>query len=293
MSLRRNLRRARLPARPRLGRPSTTGLSGRLLVAVPGIIVAIALIAIGGPAFTAGLGVIAVLALYEFYALTAEYLPLRWAGYAGAAVFLVLAHTVGAAEAFAGGAAALLIFGALAALRMERREEITLRVAVTVLGGLYIGAPLATLVLLRGLPDVEGITNLGAGAVANVVVGTWVFDTASFLGGRAWGSRPIAPITSPRKTVEGFVAGLFAGILAVWVAGLYMDWLVWYESLALGAVICLAAFAGDLFESLIKRDVGVKDSGRIMLSHGGVLDRFDALLFSAPAAWLVTAYLIL
>lgn len=293
MSIRRNLGRARLPGRLKLGRPSTSGLSGRLLVAVPGVILAIALIAIGGPAFTVGVAVIAALALYEFYGLMAEYLPLRWAGYAGVLVFLVTAHVSGAAEAFTGGVAALLILGAVAALRMERREEITLRVAVTVLGGLYIGAPLATLVLLRGLPDIEGVTNLGAGAVVNVVVGTWVFDTASYLGGKTWGTRPIAPVTSPRKTVEGFVAGLIGGVLAVWVAGLYMDWLLWYESLALGVVICLAAFAGDLFESLIKRDVGVKDSGRIMLSHGGVLDRFDALLFSAPAAWIVTAYIII
>lgn len=288
MSLRRQARRPRFPSRP-----SGSGLGGRILVAVPGIVLAIVLIALGGPAFTAGVAVIAALALYEFYALTAEYLPLRWAGYAAAAVFLVLAHTLDAAEALAGGVTALIVFAAIAALRMERREEITLRVAVTVLGGLYVGAPLATLVLLRDLPAPEGITNLGAGAVANVVVGTWVFDTASYLGGKTWGSRPIAPLTSPAKTIEGFVAGLIGGVVAVWVAGLYMDWLVWYESLILGAVICLAAFAGDLFESMIKRDVGVKDSGRIMLGHGGVLDRFDALLFSAPAAWIVTAYVIL
>ena len=288
MSTRPRLPRPRLPARP-----SLAGLGGRLLIAIPGIILAIVLIALGGPAFSIGVGLVGVLALYEFYGLTAEYLPLRWAGYVAVAVFFVLAHVADAGQALAGGTAAILILSAVAALRLERREEITLRVAVTALGGLYIGAPLATLILMRGLPDPEGISNLGAGAVANVVVGTWVFDTGSYLGGRAWGSRPIAPVTSPRKTIEGFVSGLAAGVLAVWVAGLYMDWLRWYESLGLGVVICLAAYAGDLFESMVKRDVGVKDSGRLLLGHGGILDRFDALMFSAPAAWLLTAHVIL
>src|SRR5262249_458858 len=78
------------------------------------------------------------------------------------------------------------------------------RIAVTVLGAVYLGLPLATLMLTRRLPD-------GAAALANIVVGTWVFDTASYVGGRLWGRNPIAPLTSPGKTIEGFVCGLVVG----------------------------------------------------------------------------------
>ena len=157
--------------------------------------------------------------------------------------------------------------------------------ATTLVGVLYLGLPLAILVLTRELPD-------GAGAVINVLVGVWVFDTASYLGGRLWGKTPIAPRTSPKKTVEGAVIGLAAGVLAVWIAGLYMDWIEGWQSLILGLAICPAAYLGDLFESMLKRDAGAKDSGRLLLAHGGVLDRFDALLFASVASYFVTVWLV-
>ena len=114
--------------------------------------------------------------------------------------------------------ASLLLLVAVAGLILPRRDDITSRMATTLVGVLYLGLPLAILVLTRELPD-------GAGAVINLLVGVWVFDTASYLGGRLWGKTPIAPRTSPKKTVEGAVIGLAAGVLAVWIAGLYMDWI--------------------------------------------------------------------
>jgi phosphatidate cytidylyltransferase len=119
-----------------------------------------------------------------------------------------------------------------------------------------------------------------------------VFDTASYLGGRMWGRIPIAPRTSEKKTVEGALIGGAAALLAVWVAGLYMDWLGGWESLMLGLVISLAAFLGDLFESVLKRDAGAKDSGRLLLGHGGVLDRFDSMLFAGVAAYFATVWVV-
>ena len=124
----------------------------------------------------------------------------------------------------------------------------------------------------------------------NVLIGVWVFDTASYVGG-ASGAGPHRPRTSP-KTVEGAVIGLAAGTLAVWIAGLYMDWISGWESLILGLAICPAAYLGDLFESMLKRDAGAKDSGRLLLAHGGVLDRFDALLFGVVAGYFLTVWLV-
>ena len=253
---------------------------------MPGIAVAVAAVALGGPLFVAAVLLIAVLALYELYNLTAAWGPLRWAGYAGSLVVVLAAWLHDAPEhGLLIGLGASLAMAAIAGLMLNRREDVTVRVAVTLLGVVYVGVPMAVLVLTRELPD-------GAGAVANVLVGVWAFDTASYVGGRLWGRRPIAPVTSPRKTVEGAAVGLIVGTLSVVVAGLYMDWIEWWQSALLGLAICPAAYLGDLFESLLKRDAGAKDSGRILLGHGGVLDRFDALLFGAVASYVVTIALV-
>jgi phosphatidate cytidylyltransferase len=266
--------------------PLPAGLTSRLIIAVPGVILAIAVVAIGGVLFALAVAVIAALGLYELYSLTAAARPLRWAGYLGALGMIVLAWGTDDAEhGVLLGLGLSVFYVAIAALILSRRDDITARIATTLLGVVYLGLPLAILVLMRDLPH-------GAGAVVNLLVGVWVFDTASYVGGRMWGRRPIAPLTSPKKTVEGAVVGLVAATFAVWVAGLYMDWIGGWQSLILGLAICPAAFLGDLFESVLKRDAGAKDSGRLLLGHGGVLDRFDALLFGSVAAYFVTIWLV-
>lgn len=261
-------------------------LTSRLAIAIPGIALAVAVVAIGGAPFAIVTAAIGVLALFELYSLTAAQRPLRWAGYAGTILTVLLAWAYDPGErGMLLGLAIGLFLVALAGLILPRREDITARMTTTLLGMVYLGLPLGILVLTRELPD-------GAAAVVNVLLGVWVFDTASYVGGRLWGRTPIAPRTSPAKTVEGAVIGLAAGTLAVWIAGLYMDWITGWESLLLGLAICPAAYLGDLFESMLKRDVGAKDSGRLLLAHGGVLDRFDALLFGAVAGYFVTVWLV-
>jgi phosphatidate cytidylyltransferase len=95
----------------------------------------------------------------------------------------------------------------------------------------------------------------------------------------------MAPTTSPGKTWEGFVVGTGATVFITFVAVYDQDFLTIAESLVLGAVVAVAAPVGDLFESLLKRDMQVKDTGRLLGAHGGMLDRIDALLFAAPAAY--------
>lgn len=261
-------------------------LASRLAIAIPGIALAIVVVVIGGAPFALVMAAIASLGLYELYSLTAAQRPLRWAGYAGAILTVMLAWGYDPGErGILLGLGIALLLTALAGLILPRRDEITARMTTTLLGVVYLGLPLAILVLLREVPD-------GAEAVVNVLVGVWVFDTASYVGGRLWGKTPIAPRTSPGKTVEGAVVGLAVGTLAVWIAGLYMDWITGWESLILGLAICPAAYLGDLFESMLKRDAGAKDSGRLLLAHGGVLDRFDALLFGAVAGYFVTIWLV-
>ncbi len=228
----------------------------------------------------------AILVLYEFYSLTAAWRPLRWAGYAGVIATVALAWALASADR---GVLVGIAIGmgcvALAGLLVARRDDITGRMAVTAFGLVYAALPFGLLVATRQLPH-------GGGAVANVLVGTWVFDTASFVGGKLWGRRRIAPFVSPGKTLEGLITGVICGTGAVWIAGLYMSWISGWDSLIVGLVICAAGFVGDLFESMLKRDIGVKDSGRLLLAHGGVLDRFDALMFATVAAYFVTVALV-
>ena len=262
-------------------------MKSRLLIAVPGIAIAIVGVAAGGVTFALACVAIALLGLVELQSLLAEFRPIAWPASVGAAACVLLPLVGDSPEhQLLIGVATIAALALVAALTVADRDEITLRAAIAVFSGLYIGFPLGVFVAMRALPN-------GAGAVAVVLVGVWSFDPLSYLGGRLWGQTPIAPRTSPKKTWEGFAVGLVGGTLAVFVAHLYLDWLGALDAVILGVVICLAAYVGDLFESLIKRDVGVKDSGRILLGHGGILDRFDALFVAIPAAYLAMTWFIL
>ena len=280
------------PARPPAG-PSLRerlgwgrGLGSRLAIAVPGVVIGIGVVVVGGSIFAAVVGIVAILALYEFYSLTAAWRPLRWAGYVGVIATVALAWGMASADrGVLMGIAIGMVCVALAGLLVARRDDITGRMATTAFGLVYVALPFGLLVATRQLPH-------GGGAVANVLVGTWVFDTASFVGGKLWGRRHIAPFVSPGKTLEGLITGVIFGTGAVWIAGLYMSWISGWDSVIIGLAICAAGFVGDLFESMLKRDIGVKDSGRLLLAHGGVLDRFDALMFATVAAYFVTVALL-
>ncbi len=115
-----------------------------------------------------------------------------------------------------------------------------------------------------------------------MILAVWAGDTLAYVGGRLLGRHRMAPNTSPGKTWEGFAFGTAATIFVAFVALYKQHFLTIGESIALGAALAVAAPAGDLFESMLKRDAGVKDAGSLLGGHGGMLDRLDALLFAAP-----------
>ena len=117
-------------------------------------------------------------------------------------------------------------------------------------------------------------------------------DIGAFFVGRSFGRHKLAPRVSPGKTWEGLAGGLVAALSAGAVAGIVVEPLELGGGLALGALCGLIAPVGDLVESLFKREMGVKDSGRLLPGHGGVLDRLDALIFCAPAAYLYVVYFV-
>jgi phosphatidate cytidylyltransferase len=253
-------------------------LAARILVAIPALIVAVAVVALGGITFALALGLLGVFCLHELYALYDGAHPVKLAGFAGLAALLAAAQFSGTATMLAIAVAAIPVTFALALF--AERDGSTFGIALTLLGIWWIGLALAHAVLLRRLPH-------GGGIVIDVLVGTFVGDSAAYLGGRAFGRTLLAPRVSPKKTVEGLILGMIAAVGAVWFASLYQPWLHKGDALLLGLGVALAAPVGDLFESYIKRDAGTKDSGRLFGAHGGALDRLDAVLFTAVAGYYI------
>ena len=268
-------RSERRPSRPPRG---TSDLGARLLAAIPAIAFAIAIVTLGGLPFAAGLFLLGVLAMHELYTLMRRVRPVDIAGFLGLAG-LLLAALYGGRDAVLPALMATIPLVFLLALARPRREDVSWAMAATLLGVIWIGLAFAHAVLLRELPH-------GGGLVLDVLVGTFVGDTAAYFGGRAWGRRPLAPMISPNKTLEGLIAGVVGGTLAFWgFAVAYQDWFAGRDALLIGFAVAVAAPLGDLFESLIKRDLEAKDTGRFFGAHGGVLDRLDAVFFTAVVGY--------
>lgn len=146
------------------------------------------------------------------------------------------------------------------------------RLAAAGFGVLYVGGPISALALLHAGP--------GPAWVALAITVTFANDTGAYFAGRALGKHKLAPAISPGKTVEGAIGGLLASVLAVFAArAFFMPSLSVRDCLMIGVPAAVVGPAGDLVESLLKRSVGAKDSGRLLPGHGGILDRIDALLF--------------
>ena len=219
-----------------------------------------------------------LLALHELYAMARSLRPIVLGGYAGLILTLLGAQLGGTTWLLAGilstFVAMLLVFFVSSA-----RQNAVAGFAVTLLGVAWVGGGLAHFMLVRDIP-VDGRL-----LVFTILITVFADDTAAFFVGRAIGRHRLAPVISPGKSIEGFIGGTVAGVAVTFFALYEQDVVSTWESLVLGLVIALAATLGDLFESAVKRDLGVKDSGRLLGGHGGVLDRVDSLLWAGPAAY--------
>jgi len=226
-----------------------------------------------------------VAALHELYAMARRLRPLVLAGYAGA-VATLLGAQLGGAEWMLGGFMLTLVLAFLLYGIAETRQTATATMGSTILGTAWIALGLGHVLLLRDLPE------NGRLAVFTVLLAVFADDTAAYLVGRLLGRHRLAPALSPGKTWEGFLAGTAAAIAVAFFALYEQGFLTIPESIGLGAAVALAGAAGDLFESALKRDLQVKDSGRLLGGHGGMLDRIDSLLFAAVAAFYVVAAVV-
>jgi phosphatidate cytidylyltransferase len=256
-------------------------LLARVLVALPAIAFAIFIIVSGGWIFTAGVLILGVLCLHELFRMYEGVRPVKLAGFA-ALIGLGVAAQLGDERQVLLAAVATLPVIFLLGIAMPVREGVTVThgMAFTLFGAFWVGMAIAHAVLLRGTPHGDGI-------IIDILVGTFLGDTGAYLGGRSFGTRRLAPRISPNKTVGGLAIGFLTAVLATWGAGLYQDWLSGFDALLIGVAVGLAAPLGDLFESQVKRDSGVKDTGRAFGAHGGALDRLDAAFFTLVAGYYV------
>jgi phosphatidate cytidylyltransferase len=261
-----------------------SGLASRVLVGVPLAIVAILAVVAGGWPMLALALLFGLVGMHEYCTMTRELRPLTIAGFAGVVGILVAVHQGGLLWSLLPLSGTLVLSFWLAVIA-DVRQTAVVRLGVTLLGVVWIGLGLGFLLAVR---DAAGPGAWGETLLIAVFVGVWLSDIFAYAGGRLFGRRKLAGEISPNKTVEGFLFGLVFGTAGVffWLYGQPdEDPISALNALEFALAIALTSPIGDLFESYIKRDMGVKDSGSLLGGHGGVLDRMDALLFAGVAAY--------
>jgi phosphatidate cytidylyltransferase len=262
------------------GGRSSSNLASRVVVAAIGLPAVLGIVYLGGWWLFVLLAIAAVLALHEYARLTRSLRPVVLAAYAGAVLALLGARLGGLDWMFAGFLLTLPLAFVLHWIA-STRQSATIAVASTVLGGAWIGLGLAHVILLRAIPS------NGRLATFTVLLAVFAGDIAAYFAGRMIGRHKLAPTLSPGKTWEGFAFGTAATVFVSFVALYKQHYVSIADSIVLGIVLAIAGPLGDLFESALKRDMQVKDSGRLLAGHGGMLDRLDAPLFAGVAAYYV------
>jgi phosphatidate cytidylyltransferase len=259
-----------------------TNFVSRLVVAAVGLPLVLGMLWLGGWWLFTLLAVAACVGVHEFVTTARPLRPLAPAVYGGVLLALVGARTSGIVWLLAGFLATFVLAFVLHALSSTRAPT-TAALGSTILGSAWIGLGLGFLLLLREMHD------HGRLIAFTVVLAAWAAATFAYFGGRLLGRHKLAPRLSPGKSWEGLLIGAVAGVFVAFIA-LYDTrdrYLAIWQAVLLGVVLVVAELIGDLFESSLKRDLEVKDTGRLLGGHGGMLDRIDGLLFAAPAAYFL------
>ena len=255
----------------------------RIVSTLIGIPILIGLLFLGKISFFILIAILSLVGLVEFNSLSRKRahlnIPVSLLGGLG---FPILALLDG--EAGIGKALILLVFLVLTSQIFSERKFSSFDVSLTILGPIYVSLLLSHLILLQALGKD------GPYFVLMVFFGTWAGDIAAYAGGRLIGRRKLAPRISPGKTWEGVVVG-FLATLAV-LSFLFLSRLTLSQRVLLGITIGLAAPLGDLVESSFKREAKIKDTGSVIPGHGGILDRFDSLLFTGTASYYLLKSLL-
>ncbi|MEN4013021.1 MAG: phosphatidate cytidylyltransferase [Bellilinea sp.] len=267
-------------------------LRNRLLVAILLIPIGVSFVALGGEAYATFITFFLGIAAWEYWRLFS-----KSGGYSPSVLILVGGVILLALSRFWFGfehshlLLSLLILGSMAAHILNCKRECptaALDFTISLAGVLYIGWMGAYLISLRALPDGLWWTML---ALPTVSVG----DAGAFFIGRSFGKHKLAPNISPNKTIEGYLGGVFfavlGGLLFSYLWGLRTSLITPLHGLILGAVLGVLTPLGDLGESMLKRQFNIKDTGRLLPGHGGVLDRMDSWLWGAAISYYLILWL--
>jgi phosphatidate cytidylyltransferase len=286
-------------------------LTKRIAFAVVAAPLALAIVFVGGPALAGLLAVVSAIGAWEFYriARAAGHTPFTDFGCALAGLLPLSVHAVylGLLQPRTSYLAlALLLLLSIALWFRGPTGRPLGAVATTVLGALYTGGLLSFGYAIRNHDYAVGGTEWGGIPIAagGVLLGlplllTWATDIGAFFVGRTIGGRKLMPSVSPGKTMSGAAGGLVMSVLVTWIYVRFALRPVAQLSFSMlgivtfGVTISIAAQVGDLVESLLKREAGVKDSSNLLPGHGGILDRLDSLFFVLPVAYLLLGWLLL
>ena len=268
-------------------------MKGRNLINALGIPGWLFLIWKGGLYYTIFILICCVLALGEFYSIMEKKgaKPLRWFGM-GATVFIAdyyHVQPIATGHQMLGGIILIIILIMLIEL-FSNNKNATLNIASTFAGILFVPVLLGTAIDLRQF-DLLMNTNLTFALTLSV----WACDSSAFIFGTLFGKKKIMPSVSPKKSWVGSISGAITSLLILYVfhnQGLLGDYFSLKDAMVIGLISGVFGQFGDFTESLLKRDVGVKDSGTLLAGHGGVLDRFDSLIFACPIAYLYVHFII-
>jgi len=226
-------------------------------------------------------GAIAALELNQMLKGMAPFVP---ASFVPVLLAPLLAWRLGEVGIFLAMLAAVPLTMIFLSLSVEREEPLQ-AILATIFPVAYLAPPLGLAMVLRQ-------SEAGFGLVVVLIAAVFLNDTGAYTFGRLFGKRKLAPRISPNKSIEGFVGGLLLGTFVLWYFGNYVvaasghSVFTGVEALGVGLAVALVTPLGDLFESLLKRSAGVKDSGTLLGEHGGVLDRIDALLLAIPVMYV-------
>lgn len=280
----------------------------RAISSVGVVLVAIVPALLGSPVYSIVIALVALGALYELYR-SFQRVGVRPSTWSGTLILVALFIIAGTDAPFLALMGAMTAYTLVSLSQHLVKKEVagSLRDWVYSLSGvLYVGFTMMHFVLIRriqGPSEAEwvesadqligdGGASLGLAWLLVVLVTTWLTDVFAYLIGRQWGTTKLIPHVSPGKTRVGAVAGIIAGTLTGGIAGLVFGVPVpFLIMLIVGAVIAIGAMIGDLCESMIKREIGIKDMGSIIPGHGGLLDRIDALLVTIPLTYYLAVFL--
>ena len=262
--------------------------TNRTLINVIGIPAILYLLWQGGPAFASFIFLVMMIGLDEFYRMntTGRQTPVKLTGYVFTGLMAAYYFWLPAITLLQ-GLSLLTCFIVITLFIEMGRDKLnpTRNMGITILGIMYVPVLLGSVIALRNLDTVYSTY-----FTVSMVVAIWICDSVAFIFGMKWGQKKIFPRVSPNKSWVGSLAGLVSTFVVYYglhVQGILPD-LTLLDVAVFSIITGFFGQAGDFAESLLKRDAGVKDSGKLLLGHGGVLDRFDSIIFASP---LTYAYL--